>query len=170
MNNDVLMRDHTTLLVWFQLWYCWGLCWEVDNGPPLLILLRLEMLTDGARTSWWDEPLNGTNDREEAAINYIWTGWVWGKAGRGSRLHEITDNYREIHRLYVKLIEQNWEMSTCNRLDLESLGSQPIMPKNLPDHWMALLHSLVHGLKINTGVTKRKVSLWGTSSTSPHET
>ena len=28
-------------------------------------------------------------------------------------------------------------MSTCNRLDLQTLGSQPIiMPKNLPDHWV----------------------------------
>ena len=25
-------------------------------------------------------------------------------------------------------------MSTCNRVDLQTLGSQPIMPKNLPDH------------------------------------
>ena len=25
-------------------------------------------------------------------------------------------------------------MSTCNWLDLQTLGSQPIMPKNLPDH------------------------------------
>ena len=24
-------------------------------------------------------------------------------------------------------------MSTCNRLDLHTLGSQPVMPKNLPD-------------------------------------
>ena len=24
-------------------------------------------------------------------------------------------------------------MSTCNRLDLQTLGAQPIMPKNLPD-------------------------------------
>ena len=23
-------------------------------------------------------------------------------------------------------------MSTCNRLDLQTLGSQPVMPKNLP--------------------------------------
>jgi hypothetical protein len=30
-------------------------------------------------------------------------------------------------------------MSTCNRLDLPPLGSQPIsMPKNLPDHWCEL--------------------------------
>ena len=25
-------------------------------------------------------------------------------------------------------------MSTCNRLDLQTLGSQPVMPKILPDH------------------------------------
>ena len=25
-------------------------------------------------------------------------------------------------------------MSTCSRLDLQTLGSQPIMPKNLLDH------------------------------------
>ena len=28
-------------------------------------------------------------------------------------------------------------MSTCNLLDLQTLGSQPvIMPKNLPEHWL----------------------------------
>ena len=27
-------------------------------------------------------------------------------------------------------------MSTCNQLDLQTLGSQPIMPKNLADHCM----------------------------------
>ena len=26
-------------------------------------------------------------------------------------------------------------MSTCNRLDLQTLGSQPVMPTNLPNHW-----------------------------------
>ena len=33
-------------------------------------------------------------------------------------------------------------MSTCNRLDLQTLGCQPIiMPKNLLDHWTADLIS-----------------------------
>ena len=27
-------------------------------------------------------------------------------------------------------------MSTCNQLDLQTLGFQPVMPKNLPDHWV----------------------------------
>ena len=31
-------------------------------------------------------------------------------------------------------IKENRRMSTCNRLDLQTLGSQPVMPKNLPDH------------------------------------
>ena len=26
-------------------------------------------------------------------------------------------------------------MSTCKQLDLQTLGSQPIMPKNFPNHW-----------------------------------
>ena len=29
-------------------------------------------------------------------------------------------------------------MSTSNRLDSQTLGSQPVMPKNLPDHWSEL--------------------------------
>ena len=33
-------------------------------------------------------------------------------------------------------------MSTCNRLDLETLGSQPMtMPKNLPDHWRGTIRA-----------------------------
>jgi hypothetical protein len=27
-------------------------------------------------------------------------------------------------------------MSTCKWLDLQALGSQLIIPKNLPDHWV----------------------------------
>ena len=26
-------------------------------------------------------------------------------------------------------------MSTCNRLDLQTLGYRLVMPKNLPEHW-----------------------------------
>ena len=38
-------------------------------------------------------------------------------------------------RRYPNLIKENRGLSTCNRLDLQTLGSQPVMPKNLPDHW-----------------------------------
>jgi hypothetical protein len=46
----------------------------------------------------------------------------------------ITDHFRGSYRIYPKLIKENRRMSTCNRLDLETLGSQPIVPKNLPNH------------------------------------
>jgi hypothetical protein len=49
---------------------------------------------------------------------------------------KITDRFRGIYRICFKIIKENRRMSTCNWLDLQTLGSQPIsMPKNLPDHW-----------------------------------
>ena len=30
-------------------------------------------------------------------------------------------------------------LSTCNQLDLQILGSQTIMPKNLPHHWVSVM-------------------------------
>ena len=47
---------------------------------------------------------------------------------------KITDHSRGIYRIYRNLIKENRKMSTCNRLDLQTLGSQLIMPKNLTDH------------------------------------
>ena len=43
-------------------------------------------------------------------------------------------------------------MSTCNRLDLQKLGSQPMMPKNLvPDHCLHVnTFKTVHGVKLQT--------------------
>ena len=32
------------------------------------------------------------------------------------------------------LIKENNRLSTCNWLGLQTLGSQPLMPKNLPDY------------------------------------
>ena len=47
---------------------------------------------------------------------------------------KITDHFRGIYRIYPNLIKENRRMPTCNQLDLQTLGSPPIMPKNLPDH------------------------------------
>ena len=47
-------------------------------------------------------------------------------------VRKITDHFRGIHR-----IKENQRMSTCNRLDLQTLGSQlMIMFKNLANHWL----------------------------------
>jgi hypothetical protein len=40
----------------------------------------------------------------------------------------------EIYGIYPNSMKKNWKMSTCNRLNLETLGSWLIMPKNLPGH------------------------------------
>ena len=48
----------------------------------------------------------------------------------------ITDHFRGIYKIYPNSMKQNRRMSTCNWLDLQILGSQPVMPKNLPDHWL----------------------------------
>ena len=43
---------------------------------------------------------------------------------------KITDHFRAIYRTYPILIKENRRLSTRNRLDLQTLGSQPvIMPK-----------------------------------------
>ena len=48
---------------------------------------------------------------------------------------KITEHCRGIFRVYLKLIKEEWRMSTFNQLDLQTLGSQLIsMPKNLPGH------------------------------------
>ena len=47
---------------------------------------------------------------------------------------KTTDRFRGIYRIYPNSVKENRRMSTCNRLNLQTLGSQPVMPKNLPDH------------------------------------
>ena len=52
---------------------------------------------------------------------------------------KITNHFTGIYRLYPNSIKENRRMSTCNRLELQTLGSQPVTtPKNLPDHWSKL--------------------------------
>ena len=46
---------------------------------------------------------------------------------------QIDDHFRGIYRIYLKLIKRDWKLRTCNRLDLETLGSRPIVPKISPD-------------------------------------
>ena len=59
---------------------------------------------------------------------------------------KITDHLRGIYRIYPNLIKKNRRLSTYNRLDLQTLGSQPVLPKNLP---ITGLHTLI------------PVSVWG---------
>jgi hypothetical protein len=79
-----------------------------------------------------------TYDRGEPAVSCRWTGWAWDITGwSAGKLPVIL---RGIYRIYPHLTKENRRMSTCNRLDLQTLGSQPVMPKILPDHWTTLHH------------------------------
>ena len=39
----------------------------------------------------------------------------------------ITDHFRGIYRIFPILLKEHRRMSTCNRLDLQTLGSQPLI-------------------------------------------
>ena len=53
---------------------------------------------------------------------------------------KITDHFWGIYEIYPNLTKENQRMSTCNRLDLQTLESQPITPKILPNHWKGKWH------------------------------
>ena len=44
---------------------------------------------------------------------------------------QITDRFGGIYRIYPNIIKENRRMSTCDRLDLQTLGSRLIMPEHL---------------------------------------
>ena len=47
---------------------------------------------------------------------------------------KFTNHLRGVYTIYPNVMKENRRMSTCNRLDLQTLGPQPVMPKNLPNH------------------------------------
>ena len=64
---------------------------------------------------------------------------------RLSQWHYLTGG---IYRIYTNLIMENRRLSTCNRLDLQTRGSRPIMPKNLHDHWVGPLSKSATSIQI----------------------
>ena len=86
-------------------------------------------------TTWQHFTVLPLYGRGELAVTYRWTGEDWEITDWSSRLpQEITDHLWGIYRLYPNLIKGNWRMSTCNWLDLQTLGSPPVMPTKLPNH------------------------------------
>ena len=59
----------------------------------------------------------------------------------------ITDHFRGIYGIYLKFIQKILRIPTCNRLDLQTLGSQPIIYvfKILPDHWSVTFINILFG-------------------------
>ena len=51
---------------------------------------------------------------------------------------KITGHFRWIYRIYPNLKRITGGYESLNPLDLQTLGSQPVMPTNLPDHCLKL--------------------------------
>ena len=103
---------------------------------------------------------------ENPAVTYRWSGWVWELTDCSSKLQgRNTDHFRGIHKIYTSHEwQQNRKMSTCNRLDSESLGSwPPTMPKNLPGHCLKVYNLRSFG---NTGICLIRWVAWFSSSSS----
>ena len=68
---------------------------------------------------------------------------------------KITDHFRGIYRMHPNLMKENRRMSTCNQqLDLQTLGSQLVMPKISPEHCSRHCHghfNIEHDLTLNLG-------------------
>jgi len=82
------------------------------------------------------------NERGKPTITYRWIDWVWGITGWVQYFRKITNHFRGICRIYLKLIKKSRKITTCNQLNLERLGFWPIMLKILPrtvGHWVANL-------------------------------
>jgi hypothetical protein len=89
-----------------------------------------------------------------------WTGW-------SSRLHENNQSFKR--NLYKNIPQFNKGKPTegcqhvTHRLDLQNtLGSQPIMPKNLPKHWAGSPCSL-----LTWRLTARNLTYWSVADNQP---
>ena len=75
LGSHVTCPDHTKLSVQFQPRNCWGLCWGIDVGPTLFILLQLEMLTDAAISGWCDRPLSLNSNKLAFNFSSVYCPW-----------------------------------------------------------------------------------------------
>jgi hypothetical protein len=46
---------------------------------------------------------------------------------------KITDHFIGIQGIHLEIVTKNQKITTCNRLDLEALGSRLMMPKIFPE-------------------------------------
>ena len=52
---------------------------------------------------------------------------------------KTTDHFRGIYEIYLKFFKKIQKITTYNRLDLNTLGFWPIIPNNLPGHWLKVM-------------------------------
>ena len=118
-----------------QEFFLWKTIWDF-----LCIKFLRRLKESGNSMNLRGGEITSTYDRREPAVSYKWTGWVWEihrwKSKIARKLPTILEEFIEYT---FNLIKENRRMWTCKQLDLQTLlGSQPLMPKNLPNHWLEL--------------------------------
>jgi hypothetical protein len=72
------------------------------------------------------------------SCSYRWTGWLWEIAGWISRLLSGESSIIQTESNWMEYTsdckKKNQKIVTCNRLDLETRGFWPIVPKNFFRH------------------------------------
>jgi hypothetical protein len=63
--------------------------------------------------------------------------------------------------------QKNRKMSACDRLDLETFGSQPIMPKYLPGHCFQICNLRRWIMLLLSAVLSFAVVMWGPKAKTP---
>ena len=94
----------------------------------------------------------------ELTISYKWIGWVtwvWKKPVGIQGFKKIICQIKGTQRICFQSIKKKWKMSICNRLDLETRGSQLIVSKNIPIHWWGGAH--LHDGKLEALIWERLV-------------
>jgi hypothetical protein len=127
---------------------------DFENTPvevsDLRKITQVNQLT--LRIRWWKFQTSEKLPR--------WTGWLWEYTGASSRLQD-SPHRKGNYGIYPNSLKRNQEIQHCNRVDLGTLGSRPIMPKNLPRHCGTAAH-ITGGSQASTGYAaiKKLLGTW----------
>ena len=129
MVNDILfpvMFSFTWRFPWL-----WPGRWNLSNPSFLLCTVTLDHLSKEVKVFICTKPMIGEN-RQLVTKEPV---EVWEISGWSKTAGKLLIILEKFYRIYPNLIKENRSMSICNRLDLQTLGPQPvIMPRNLLDH------------------------------------
>ena len=73
-----------------------------------------------ALVTGWYHPMNGENRPLVTSYRLNLTN---------NQVKKLTDHFRRIHRMYLKLIKKSWKITTCTWLGLETLEFDGSCPK-----------------------------------------
>ena len=104
-----------------QSWNYWGLCWEIDVGPPLLTLLQPEMPTDDAGSGKCDQPFVCIIAKRPSTLETKLLSQNWR-----SCLQTESPSPRENPPTSFKVHKQQWTGRTdeLKQLKFKTLGNQ----------------------------------------------